>query len=228
MGGRLGPEKIKLGKKCEGCVAIGDFSSQTRQRPQSAFNPSVAASMPALLQLWQCMAWPSPQLRWKINHYRPSTWNTCKKLPHPKRALITPKEICHLVCLLLYYSSSNHLSGHWRSRWSPTCCATETCWGSWQPVWLLYSWNWWAIWSSKNIFLFAKWYLQSCSDEHVHVAEEQAHPQHGGHRHIFPGQASPKTVSFSRIDVTLLEEPLLLVNRLWANIDEKVPSVRKC
>ena len=76
-------------------------------------------------------------------------------------------------------------------------------------------------------FLFAKWYLQSCSDEHVHVAEEQAHPQHGGHRHIFPGQASPKTFSFSYIDVTLLEEPLL-VNRLWANIDEKVPSVRKC
>ena len=27
-GGRLGLEKIKLGKKCEGCVAIGDFSSQ--------------------------------------------------------------------------------------------------------------------------------------------------------------------------------------------------------
>ena len=79
----------------------------------------------------------------------------------------------------------------------------------------------------KIFFLFAKWYLQSCSDEHVHVAEEQAHPQHGGHRHIFPGQASPKTFSFSYIDVTLLEEPLL-VNRLWANIDEKVPSVRKC
>ena len=32
-GGRLGLEKIKLGKKCEGCVAIGDFSSQ---RPHSA------------------------------------------------------------------------------------------------------------------------------------------------------------------------------------------------
>ena len=62
-GGRLGLEKIKLGKKCEGCVAIGDFSSQ---RPHSAsikLDPSVAASMPALLQLWQCMAWPSPQLR---------------------------------------------------------------------------------------------------------------------------------------------------------------------
>ena len=79
----------------------------------------------------------------------------------------------------------------------------------------------------QKSFLFAKWYLQSCSDEHVHVAEEQAHPQHGGHRHIFPGQASPKTFSFSYVDVTLLEEPLL-VNRLWANIDEKVPSVRKC
>ena len=81
--------------------------------------------------------------------------------------------------------------------------------------------------SQRVVTLFAKWYLQSCSDEHVHFAEEQAHPQHGGHRHIFPGQASPKTFSFSYIDVTLLEEPLL-VNRLWANIDEKVPSVRKC
>ena len=34
------------------------------------YNPSLAASMPVLLQLWQCMAWPSPQLRWKINHHR--------------------------------------------------------------------------------------------------------------------------------------------------------------
>ena len=36
-----------------------------------------------------------------------------------------------------------------------------------------------------------------------------------------------KLFSFSYIDVTVLGEPLL-VNGLWANIDEKVPSVRKC
>ena len=62
----------------------------------------------------------------------------------------------------------------------------------------------------KYYLFFAKWYLQSCSDEHVHVAEEQAHPQHGGHRHIFPGQASSKTFSFNYIDVAVTGEPLLV------------------
>ena len=97
-------------------------------------------------------------------------------------------------------------------------------------MWLLYSWNWWADPPKICLsFIFevgiVDW--QCCSDEYVHIAEEQADPQHGGHRHIFPGQASPKTFSFSYTDVNVLGEPLL-VNGLWADIDEKVPSVRKC
>ena len=133
--------------------------------------PSVAASMPALLQLWQCMAWPSPQLRWKINHHRePENCPNRKELwSHQK------KYVTFSVCS----SNSNHLSGHWRSRRSPTCCATETCWGTWQSVWLLYSWNWWADPPKICLFFifkvgFVDW--QCCSDEYVHIAEEQAHP----------------------------------------------------
>ena len=79
-------------------------------------------------------------------------------------------------------------------------------------------------WSSKDLFIFIfkvgfiDW--QCCSDEYVHIAEEQAHPQYGGHRHILPGQASPETFSFSYIDVTVLGEPLLVKKSLqWENVN---------
>ena len=59
--------------------------------------PSVAASMPALLQLWQCMAWLSPQFRWKINHQRePENCPNRKELWSHRKKYVT-FSVCPLI-----------------------------------------------------------------------------------------------------------------------------------
>ena len=42
--------------------------------------------------------------------------------------------------------------------------------------------------------------LSFCSYEHVHFAEEQARAQHGGHRHLLPGEAK---ILFRQVNINI-------------------------